>query len=91
MVPAVSNALGLPVIVFSSAHHHPLIYTTPRVCNASIPLYVAFNQANAGHYDAVTFRDASSSTMHTSYCSPEETAHDKCTCGQKGKHYTTSK
>ena len=31
MVLAVLNALGLPVIIFSSAHHYPLIYITPEI------------------------------------------------------------
>lgn len=53
MVLATSNALGIQVIIFSSAHHYPVIHITPRSCKTSVPLYVAFNQANAGHYDAV--------------------------------------
>ena len=56
MIKAVSNALRLPIIVFSSALHYPVVYTTPRVCHVSIPLYVAFNQAGPGHYSALSFR-----------------------------------
>ena len=56
MVRAVSNALGLSIVMFSSAHHYPVVYTIPRICNASVPLFVAFNQADAGHYDAVTLK-----------------------------------
>ena len=55
MIKAVSNAFSLPIIVFSSALHYPVVYTTPRVCHVSIPLYVAFNQAGAGHYSALSF------------------------------------
>ena len=49
MVTAVTNALTIPVIVFSSALHPPIIYITPRICTASTPLYAAFNQHGAGH------------------------------------------
>ena len=56
MIKAVSNAFSLPIIVFSSALHYPVVYTTPRVCHVSIPLYVAFNQAGAGHYSALSFQ-----------------------------------
>ena len=54
MVVAISNALGLPIIVFSSASHYPVINIAPQVCKVSIPLYIAFNQSGAGHYDAVS-------------------------------------
>ena len=55
----VSNAVGLPVIVLSSAHHHSVVYT---VCKVSIPLWIAYNQAKAGHYNALTLRDLSQET-----------------------------
>ena len=48
---------GLPVIVFSSASHYPVINITPRECRAPIPLHVAFNQSSAGYYNAVTFKN----------------------------------
>ena len=55
MVVAISSVLGLPVIVFCSASHYPIINITQRACAAAIPLYVAFNQVGVGHYDAVCF------------------------------------
>lgn len=90
MVPAVSNALGLQVVIFSSAHHYPLIHITPRVCKVAVPLYVAFNQANAGHYDAVTVSDMSNTSLQGSHFSPPLMDNKRCTCGQKGKHYSTT-
>ena len=48
IVVAISNALGLPIIIFSSASHYPVINSAPRVCRASLLLYVAFNQTGAG-------------------------------------------
>ena len=56
MVLAVSNALDIPVVIFSSANHYPIINVTPRVCKVPVPLFVAFNQAGAGHYDAIAFK-----------------------------------
>ncbi len=88
MVLAVSNTLGHPVMMFSSAHLLPLVYTTPGDFRASTPLYVAFNQAGAGHYDAVTFKDTATEQTH---CSHQRSNQNKCTCGQRGKHYSTAK
>ena len=42
MLLALSNALGLPIVIFSSALHYPIIHVLPRVRRAAIPLYVAF-------------------------------------------------
>ena len=89
MVLAVLNALGLPVIIFSSAHHYPLIYITPRDCKVPVPLFIAFNQANAGHYDAVTCSDMSNTSSEASQSSASKINENRCTCGQKGKHYST--
>ena len=87
MVLAVSNALGLPVIIFSSAYHYPLIYITPRFCKISVPLYVAFNQAGTGHYDAVTFDTLDNNPQLLS----SNTGDHGCSCGRKGKHYSTER
>ena len=86
MIKAVSNALGLPIIVFSSALHYPIVYTTPRVCQVSIPLYVAFNQAGAGHYSALSFRDDEKDNPKV--CIPSTTSASslsRCACGHKDK------
>lgn len=87
MVLAISNALGLPIIVFSSAYHYPVINIIPRVCKASIPLYVAFNQSGAGHYDAVSIPATSMSLKKftTTECP------FKCTCGKRKKQCSTTK
>ena len=90
MVLAISNALGLPIIIFSSASHYPIINIAPRVCRASLPLYVAFNQTGAGRYDAVSFK---SYTPTPSDISPPpqqpegKTKTSRCSCG---KHYSTA-
>lgn len=56
MVVAISNALELPIIILSSASHYSVISIAPRVCGASLPLHVSFNQSGPCHYDAVSFK-----------------------------------
>ena len=82
MVLAVSNALGIPIVVFSSANHYPIINITPRVCEVPIPLYIAFNQPGAGHYDSVSL----TGEQHKKLQHVHET---KCNCG-KNKPYSTT-
>ncbi len=92
MVVAVANALGIQVVIFSSAHHYPLIYITPRVCKTSIPLYVAFNQGGAGHYDAVIASAASSPSLSSTSSTPPPVDNvNRCTCGHNLKHYSALK
>ena len=96
MVVAISNALGLPIIVFSSANHYPVVNIAPRVCRVSIPLYIAFNQAGAGHYDAVLFKTSQtpSMTQPSTIEMPSMTEQSKVekstrsTCGKHDKHST---
>ena len=89
MVVAISNSLGLPIIIFSSASHYPIISIAPRACRASLPLYIAFNQAGPGHYDAVSFK--STSNLSPPPQQPgDETNPSRCTCGKGNKHYSTS-
>ena len=90
MVTAVTNALTIPVIVFSSALHHPIIYITPRRCTASTPLYAAFNQHGAGHYDAVTYSELPVSTLHDA--PSQSSSGSYCRCGvndKKAKEHCT--
>ncbi len=82
MVLAISNAIGIPVIIFSSAHHYPIICITPRVCRISTPLYIAYNQFDAGlHYDAVLLND--DLTIGRSHENSTYSAEKGCTCGKK--------
>lgn len=82
MVLAISNALGLPIIVFSSAAHYPVINIVPRVFKLSIPLYIAFNQAGAGHYDAVLFGPS----LHLN-----DQKSKRCHCGKGAKDSTVER
>ena len=79
MVLAISNAAGLPIIVFSSANHYPVIIIAIRACKAPIPLYVAFNQSGAGRYDAVSIPATS---MSSNKCAPTTNAL-RCICGKQ--------
>lgn len=93
MVVAISNALGLPIIIFSSASHYPVINIAPRVCKASLLLYVAFNQSGAGHYDAVSFKHHTplpSNITTPSHPPRGEINTSRCTCGKGNKHYSTT-
>lgn len=82
MVLAISNALGLPVIIFSSTSHYPIINNiVPRTFKSSIPLYIAFNQAGAGHYDAVSFRSSPQAPIN---------GEERCSWGKSAKHYSTN-
>ncbi len=90
MVVAISNALGLPIIVFSSASHYPVISVTPRVCTVSIPLYIALNHAGPGHYDAVSFKNYLSSPSNSSPSPQPPVQSNRCTCGKGDTHYSTT-
>ena len=57
MVPTLSNLLGIPVVIFSSAIHHPIIFITPRVIQLSVPIFVAFTQYGPGHYSGICAAD----------------------------------
>ena len=56
---AVSNALGIPVIVFSSIQKYCVINITPRHLTTAVPILLAYLQHGVGHYDAA-IPDASS-------------------------------
>lgn len=84
MLFALTNVFGLPIIVFSLAHHYLLIKMSPRVCKATILLYVTFNQCGAGHYDPIVFKNKALN-LHTTKFTPDKS----CTCGRGSKHSST--
>lgn len=53
VVLALSNVLCLPIIVFSSIEHYPVINVTPRSIALPVPVFIAYNQYGSGHYDGV--------------------------------------
>ena len=102
MIKAISNAFSLPIIVFSSALHYPVVYTTPRVCHVSIPLYVAFNQAGTGHYSALSFQCDEKEQLNSHHLPStfaervsadhsQDQSQSRCTCGHKDKQSTSKR
>ena len=77
MVNALSNALGLVVVLLSSVTDQPLIFIQPVELKVSAPLFVAFNSFGAGHYDAIEFN------THTKKVHP-------CRCGMSDKQVSTT-
>lgn len=58
MLLGVSNVLRMPVTVFTAMEHFAIIPVSPRSKPLTgTPIYLAFNHAGPGHYDAVIFRD----------------------------------
>ena len=53
MVLALANALGIPITVFSSMTHYPVININPRHMNVPLPVFIAYNHSGCGHYDGV--------------------------------------
>ena len=70
---ALSNTLGLPIVIFYSALHYPIIHVSPRVCRAAIPLCIAI------WCRPLLFKG--SLNVITSKSDPDT----KCTCGKGGK------
>ncbi len=82
MVLAISNATGIPIVIFSSALYYPIIYITPRNLKTHISLYVAFNQAGAGHYDSVVCKSFPDDQSTNSSNVMPNNSKPCCTCGR---------
>ena len=81
MVLALSNALGLPIIVFSSIPNHRFISIFPRQVNISFPIYLAYTHCGPGHYDGVVMKTDTSCTASDSH--ETHTKPQYCTCEKK--------
>ncbi len=77
MVTALSNALKMPIVVFSSTACYPFLCITPKIQKVSVPVMITFTQFGSGHYDAIIPKDKTPSDPH------------KCTCG-KNDHTESS-
>ena len=103
IVVALSNLLGLPFIVFSSSVCQPVITITPRHLQIPVPVYLAFNQSGAGHYDGVVLCDSDQIQPVALPLTSESDAYiaggdvGACSCGKNDKmkrshcHPVTSK
>ena len=47
-----SNAMGLPIVIFNSNSEIPLLHIIPRAIKDSSPLFLTYND---GHYDYAFF------------------------------------
>lgn len=85
MVLALSNALSIPITIFSSIRGHPLLNFLPRHVSVQFPLFLAYTQYGPGHYDAIV-------TTSLPTLAPEQeraTATKCCTCGKNDKTEAT--
>lgn len=65
MLLGVSNVLRMPVTVFTAMEHFAIIPVSPRSKPLiGTPIYLSFNHAGPGHYDAVVFQDTFSKNSH---------------------------
>ena len=85
MVVALSNALELPFIVFSSLLHHPIINITPRRQCMPVPVFLAYVHHAAGHYDAVVLKDVSVLPHNDIPTDVDDVEQIHCTCGKRDK------
>lgn len=90
MVLAVSNTLEIPIVVFSSALHHPLLFITPLILRATCPLFIGFSQFGPGHYSGVCAVDDETTRHETQITNRLETSIElKCCCRCKDKQGST--
>lgn len=91
VIAAMSNALKMPIIVFTSAPNFPFttIMPTYNLAATSQPIYVAMTQCDDGHYDAVVPAHTPSDSdegMNDDGNEENEALSDGtifCTCGRK--------
>ena len=77
---ALSNALGISVIVFSSVCAHSVINIMPRQLRTNIPIHLAYLQYGPGHYDV-----ALPSQVNNHPDPKESKVKVQCTCGRDDK------
>ena len=76
MILAMSNVLGLPIIVFSTIPEQPLIPVLPKKAKFdSLLLFVAYHHLGPGHYDGVIMDSQMKLNMKTDI---------SCRCGVNG-------
>lgn len=79
---ALSNVVGMQFIVFTGQVSYPVIHIMPREILHEELIYLAFNNEESGHYDAVAERQ---------YIQQSNAAHQQtqrttnCTCGKNSK------
>ena len=85
---AMANLIGSPLIIFTSLETMPLLLIMPSSTSGLPPIYLAFNQFGAGHYDAIKFKqkeETSSTVMTSGPVQPVEATTQRCSCGKNSK------
>lgn len=89
---AMANLLGSPMIIFSSLVTMPVLLITPTSVTEGIPpVYLAFNQFGAGHYDAVNVEEEQSTPTAPLELGlgdnsiSSDVGIEKCSCGKNTK------
>ena len=95
MVTALSNALGVPMFIFSSIPDHSVISMLPRQVHVSVPIYLAFTHCGPGHYDGIVIGNdkfgiqGNGSSVDVTDQLESQSKPDFCNCGKndkRGKH-----
>lgn len=85
MIVALSNALELPFVVFTTLLYHPILNQTPRKQAVPLPVFLAHNHNGLGHYDALqTIEKASIAQLFDSNSAPSASS-SSCNCGKNDK------
>ena len=82
---AMANVLCLPIVVMTQMENLPVLPITPRDCLQCMPIFIAFDQSGAGHYDAVTQITHSESSCEVEKSVEVENKNECCRCGQGAK------
>ena len=81
---AITNALGIPLIVISTMSSHLLISLNPREACVVVPILIAFNHLGCGHYDAIEYVPIQTAPTPTTSVGSRG-----CTCGRGDKSSST--
>ena len=89
MLLGLANVLKMLMVVFTSMEHFSIIPISPRSRPLiETPIYLPFNHADPGHYDAVIFSDAVPECNLDSAKPPKERELENttktCRCGKGG-------
>ena len=77
---ALSKALGIHFIVFTTLECYPVIQIVTQEIKCATPVYLAYNHNGLGHYDAVV--PVASESTSTTVVEVPKTRIDYCTCGK---------
>jgi len=82
---AMANVLCLPIVFMTLMENLPVLPITPRECIQCMPIFIAFDQSGAGHYDAVSQMQHSDSSLEVEKCNEMCNKNECCRCGQGAK------